>query len=160
MNIEALLRDEALHPLLEFFSKYGSSEQAKETSKKPVQISPSNERNAGQSAPEDDVISKAKAWLAKHTASEVLNLTKWQTHPEKILLLGAYHEANGGTEGWKSSDVEDRYVQAKEGFPKNFPRDIRTAVAQGVVGAVTPRTYRVGRAGWNKIAQAIESLPK
>jgi hypothetical protein len=49
-------------------------------------------------------------------------------------------------------------VRAKETFPANFSRDIATAVNSGLIGAVTPRTYKVGRTGWNKIAESIAKL--
>jgi hypothetical protein len=54
--------------------------------------------------------------------------------------------------------MEERFGQAKEPFPGNFPRDMRAAIDEGVIGAVTPRTYKVGRSGWNKIADAIAKL--
>jgi hypothetical protein len=105
-----------------------------------------------------DQVGTVKHWLASHTASEVLNRIKWETYPEKILLMGAFHESTDGAEGWKSADMEKRFDQAKETFPANFPREIRLAVDSGTVGAVTPRTYKVGRAGWNKIADAVAKL--
>jgi hypothetical protein len=101
----------------------------------------------------------AQKWISKRIASEVLNRIKWETNPEKILLLAAFHETNGGKEGWRSADINERFKQAKEPFPANFSRDIASAVSSGLVGAVTPRTYKVGRAGWNKIADAILKLP-
>jgi hypothetical protein len=97
-----------------------------------------------------------KGWLASHTSSEVLNLIGWDTNTEKILLMGAFHESNGGEEGWRSGDVEQRFSVAGETFPANFYRDLGGAVGESWVGKVTPRTYKVGRAGWNKIAEAIK----
>jgi hypothetical protein len=99
-----------------------------------------------------------KAWLQGLGAAELLNRLKWDSYPEKILLLGAWGEAKGGTTPWKSSDMDEIFKQAKEKPPGNFPRDIRTAIKSGLVRAETPRTYAVTRTGWNKIGQAIATL--
>jgi hypothetical protein len=89
----------------------------------------------------------------------VLNLIGWGANPEKILLLGAFHEANGANDAWRSADMETRFAEAREGFPSNFPRDIRAAIREGLIASVTPRTYRISRTGWNRIADAISKLP-
>jgi len=91
-------------------------------------------------------------------AAELLNRLKWESYPEKILLLGAWNEAKGGTTPWKSSDMDETFRQAKEKTPGNFPRDIRTAIKSGWIHAETPRTYTVTRTGWNKIGHAFASL--
>ncbi len=157
LQTQVLLKDEALAELMQLFARFETSSGSQISSAKQTSSAVEKPSKDASSSGED-AISKVKHWLARHTASEVLNLTKWKSHHEKILLLGAFHESNGGSEGWKSSDIEGRYDQAKETFPTNFPRDIRIAVDEGVVGAVTSRTYKVGRAGWNKIAEAIEKI--
>ena len=100
-----------------------------------------------------------KEFLKKHSAAELLNRLKWDTFPDKILLLGAYHEARGGVVPWRSSDMEEAFKQAKETPPGNFPRDIKTTIKSSWVHNVTPRTYTITRTGWNKIGQALEGLP-
>lgn len=70
--------------------------------------------------------------------------------PEKILLLGAWHEARGGTAPWRSADMDDVFGLAKESPPSNFPRDIKNAIKSGWIHNETPRTYIVTRTGWNK----------
>jgi len=102
--------------------------------------------------------SSIKDWLKCHGAAELLNRFKWDSYPEKILLLGAWHEARGGSSPWRSSDMDETFSQAKEKSPGNFPRDIRTAIKTGLIHAETPRTYMVTRTGWNKIGHAIEAL--
>lgn len=48
-----------------------------------------------------------KDFLRSHGAAELLNRLKWDSFPEKILLLGAWHEARGGTVPWRSADMDD-----------------------------------------------------
>lgn len=88
----------------------------------------------------------------------MLNQVKWESYPERILLLAAWSEAKGETTPWKSSDMDDAFRQAKEKSPSNFPRDIKTAIKSGWIHAETPRTYSVTRTGWNKIGQAFATL--
>jgi len=38
--------------------------------------------------------------------------------PEKILLLGAWHEARGGATPWRSADMDDTFKLAKESPPQ------------------------------------------
>lgn len=99
-----------------------------------------------------------KEWLKSHGAAELLNRFKWDSYPEKILLLGAWHESRGGNSPWRSADMDETFKQAKEKLPGNFPRDIKTAIKTGMIHAETPRTYTITRTGWNKIGQAIETL--
>ena len=69
-----------------------------------------------------------KGVLSSYGAAELLNHLRWDTHPEKILLLAAWHEARGGTAPWKSADMDAVFLNAKERPPANFPRDIKTAI--------------------------------
>jgi hypothetical protein len=75
----------------------------------------------------------AKEWLAKHGAAEVLNNLAWSTFPEKIMALGAYHEAKAGEDfdSWRSSDILARFGEAKDTPPSNFPRDIAAGAHDG-----------------------------
>src|ERR1700737_1066952 len=63
-----------------------------------------------------------KEWLRAHGAAELLNRFKWDTYPEKILLLGAWYESRGGETPWRSADMDETFKQAKEKPPNNFPR--------------------------------------
>ena len=102
-----------------------------------------------------DKESSVREMLAKHAPAEVLNLLKWDTYQDKILILGACHEAKGGGEGWRSADMEKIFAEAKETPPANFPRDISKAIKGGDVRTVTPRTYAVSRTGWNRLSEAL-----
>ena len=99
-----------------------------------------------------------KSVLASYGAAELLNRLRWETHPEKILLLAAWHEARGGSAPWKSADMDTVFMNAKERPPANFPRDIKTAIKSGWIHTHTPRTYSVTRTGWNKISEALSKL--
>jgi hypothetical protein len=96
-----------------------------------------------------------KTRLGSYGAAELLNQLQWDTYPEKILILGAWHEARGGGTPWKSSDMEAVFRQAKEAPPSNFPRDIKAAIKAGGIHTHTPRTYSVTRTGWNRVAEAV-----
>jgi hypothetical protein len=102
--------------------------------------------------------SPVKALLAERGGAELLNQLRWDSYPEKILLLGAWHEARGGTTPWRSADMYDTFKLAKENPPSNFPRDIKNAIRAGWIHNETPRTYVVTRTGWNKVGQALRGL--
>jgi hypothetical protein len=103
----------------------------------------------------------SKEWLAKHSPAEVLNKLAWDTYPEKILALGAYHESKAGEDfdSWRSADITARFAEAKDSPPANFPREIASAIKSMFVAAKTPRTYIVSRTGWIKVSTAISKLP-
>lgn len=145
--MQAQLGDEALNELNALILKYHVGE-AVPSSTDPSATTPSNQ--SGERG------ATVRGWLAKHAPAEVMNLLKWDTYPDKILILGACHEAKGGSEGWKSSDMEKSFAEAKESPPANFPRDIRNAIKSGHVRTVTPRTYAVSRTGWNRLADGLE----
>ena len=98
------------------------------------------------------------AMLNERGGAELLNQLKWQSYPEKILLLAAWHEAREGTTPWRSADMDDTFKLAKETPPSNFPRDIKNAIRSGWIHNETPRTYSITRTGWNKIGQALKEL--
>jgi hypothetical protein len=152
MNTQVILSDEAFPKLLALISEHQSDEAvsvaASNTFTDSLGASSSGERSA-----------VVKAWLRKHSASEILNKIKWDTNAERILLLGAFHESKVETDSWRSADMETRFSEAKETQPANFPRDISTAIKSGIIATVTPRTYIVSRTGWNKIAEALAKLP-
>lgn len=152
LNISANLKDESLAELIRLVQENRDDAPkaisgGAETSGHPANVSP-------EARSEEEV----KEWLRTLGAAELLNLMKWDTYPEKIHLLGAWHESRGGDTPWKSADMDEVFRQAKEKPPNNFPRDIKTAIKSGLIHAETPRSYTVTRTGWNKIGQAIENL--
>lgn len=146
---QVILKDEALASLLKLVSEHQSDELVI-----PAALPPA----ATVVVAATESSKSAKDWFLTVSAPEVLNQIKWSTNPEKVLLLGAFHEARSNEEVWRSADIENRFAEARETFPANFPRDIRTAIKDGLIAPVTPRTYRVSRTGWNKINEAIAKL--
>jgi hypothetical protein len=151
MQMQAFLKDDALVALLTFITAHKSDEVATAPAASAFDLS-STSSGADRSV-------AVKGWLNKHSAAEIFNKIKWDTNPEKILLMGAFHESKVETDSWRSADMETRFSEAKESPPSNFPRDIATGIKSGFIATVTPRTYIVSRTGWNKIADAIAKLP-
>lgn len=159
LNLSANLKDEALTTLLQLIQEkrddsLGASNP--NTSLSTAQaIHPTDSEPAVANGSEDSV----KSVLRGRGGAEILNQLKWDSFPEKILLLAAWHEARGGTTPWRSADMDDAFGLAKESPPSNFPRDIKNAIRSGWVHNETPRTYIVTRTGWNKIGEALKELP-
>lgn len=147
MNVQAWLKDEALPKLIQLTQDFRDEQQASTTTEGDT----SDKAKGGTAVAEQEVSDKLKAY----GAAELLNSIKWDSYPEKIILLAAWHEAHGGNKPWRSADMDEVFKQAKEKAPANFPRDIRQAIKSGCVHAITPRTYEITRTGWNKIAQAL-----
>ena|ERR1041384_3156159 len=156
LNVSANLKDEALTTILQLIQEKRDNSVAAP----PV--------SGGVSAAQGPVLETlvgngseewVKAVLNERGGAELLNQLKWENYPEKILLLGAWHEARGGITPWRSADMDDTFKLAKESPPSNFPRDIKNAIKSGWIHNETPRTYTVTRTGWNKIAQALKELP-
>ena len=156
LNLSANLKDEALTTILQLI-------QEKRDDSAPAALSPGGLPAAQGTAMEAPIVNGSeesiRALLNERGGAELLNQLKWESFPEKILLLGAWHEARGGTTPWRSADMDDTFKLAKEGPPSNFPRDIRNAIKNGWIHNETPRTYTVTRTGWNKIGQALKELP-
>jgi len=146
LAMQAQLADEALAEIITLIQKHRVEEQV---------VSPAEPAASGIANQSGEKESVVRAWLAKHAPAEVLNFLKWDTYPEKILVLAACHEARGGGEGWRSADMDKLFAEAKEGPPANFPRDISSAIKAGDIRPVTPRTYAISRSGWNKLADAL-----
>ena len=104
-----------------------------------------------------DAMMFAKDWLLKHTAFEALGLIGWRTSAEKIVILGAFHEAKFECERWLSADMASRFSDASEPFPLNFARDAGTAIKKNLITYVTRGAYKVSPTGWSKIAEAISA---
>jgi hypothetical protein len=151
---QVVLKDAALAPLLALVSEHQSDEPPVST----MAIQPAPPPAASIVVAATEVSATIKEWLLKHSPTEILNRFEWVTNPEKILLLGAFHEAASSNEVWRSADIEERFREARETFPTNFPRDIKNAIRAGLIQGVTARTYRVSRTGWNRIKEAIEKI--
>jgi hypothetical protein len=152
MAIQAHMKDEALPELIKLTQEYREEISAVADSPSST-VGPTTASLAATNNEE-----AVKNLLKSHGAAELLTLVKWESFPDKILLLGAWHEARGGGTPWRSADMDALFSQAKEKSPKNFPRDIRQAIKSGWIHAVTPRTYSVTTTGWRRIGEAIHRL--
>lgn len=149
MSISATVKDEALPKLIELSQEFRDEEG-------PVQQTVEPSATTAKAAPFTGNSEEAvKAYLKDYGAAELLNRLRWDSYPEKILLLGAWFEARGGSIPWKSADMDEVFKQAKEKPPANFPRDVKQAIKAAWIHPVTPRTYSVTRTGWNKLAEAF-----
>ena len=153
LNVSASLKDEALTTILQLI-------QEKRDDSAPAKATSITQASTGQGAATESLLGNdseeaIKALLNDRGGAELLNQLRWDSFPEKILLLAAWHEARGGTTPWRSADMDDTFKLAKESPPSNFPRDIKNAIKSGWIHNETPRTYVVTRTGWNKIGQAL-----
>ena len=153
MVIQAHVKDEALSELIKLTQEY-REENRPQNEASMATTSLSSGGSSFGSVNEGDV----KNWLKSHGAAELLTLVRWDSFPEKILLLGSWHEAQGSNTPWRSADMDAIFLQAKEKAPGNFPRDIKQAIKSGWIHAATPRTYTVTGTGWRKIGDAIQRL--
>jgi hypothetical protein len=152
LNLQASVRDEALTELIKITQEFRDLEVATTTTQMPIALDePSAKAFQSSSGNEESV----RAQLTVYGAGELLNHIRWDTYPEKIVLLAAWYEARGGTVPWKSADMDAVFKQAKEAAPSNFPRDIKISIKSGWIHTHTPRTYSVTRTGWNKIGDAL-----
>ena len=145
--MQAQLDDKALGEAIALIQKHRVEEAPSFVAEQPVATANNRDKE-----------SSVREALAKHAPAEVLNLLKWDTHQDKILILGACHEARGGGEGWRSADMDKLFAEAKEALPGNFPREISKAIKGGDIRPVTPRTYAVSRTGWNRLADALAKI--
>lgn len=150
INLSASLKNEALSELIQLSQKFRDDTEV------PVQTAAGGEKYANI-APTGNSEEAIKSHLKNYAAAELLNHLRWDSYPEKILLLGAWFEAKGGTVPWKSADIDEVFKQAKEKPPGNFPRDIKQAIKAAWIGPMTARTYCVTRTGWNKLAEAFNA---
>jgi hypothetical protein len=155
LNVSASLKDEALTTILQLIQE--KRDDSIPTSPISTLQAPTGQGIGSESLLANDTEDAIKAALNERGGAELLNQLRWESFPEKILLLAAWHEARGGTTPWRSADMDDTFKLAKESPPANFPRDIKTAIKSGWIHNETPRTYVVTRTGWNKIAQALRS---
>ena len=146
------MKDEALPALIKLTQEYREESSPSGESLVGAIVSPVG--NSPGASGEDAVKSRLKS----QGAAELLTLVKWESFPEKILLLGAWHEARGGSTPWRSADMDGFFSQAKERPPANFPRDIKQAIKSGWIHAVTPRTYTLTGTGWRRIGEALQRL--
>jgi hypothetical protein len=149
MNISATLKDEALPKLIELSQEFRDDAGAVQ---QMIEPSTRSSKDAPLTSNSEEAV---KAYLKDYGAAELLNRLRWDSYPEKILLLGAWFEARGGSIPWKSADMDEVFKQAKEKPPANFPRDVKQAIKAAWIHPVTPRTYSVTRTGWNKLAEVL-----
>jgi hypothetical protein len=149
MNISAALKDEALPKLIQLTQEFRDDLGPVQQTGDPPSMH-SREALLGPNSEE-----AVRGYLKDYGAAELLNRLRWDSYPEKILLLSAWFEARGGTVPWKSADMDDVFKQSKEKPPANFPRDIKQAIKAAWIHPITPRTYAVTRTGWNKLAEAL-----
>jgi hypothetical protein len=150
LSIAATLKDEALPKLIEL------SQEFRDDINPPIESSvPPVAAHLKDAPPANNSEEAVKGYLKEYGAAELLNRLRWDSYPEKILLLSAWFEARGGTVPWKSADMDEVFKQAKEKPPANFPRDIKQAIKAAWIHPITPRTYAVTRTGWNKLSEAL-----
>jgi hypothetical protein len=155
LNLQASVTNDALTELITITQKFRDQDAVSAAAATVPLTAAAEATTDGSTAVNEEIL---KARLTSFGAAELLNQLRWDTYPEKILLLGAWHEARGGTTPWKSSDMDSVFRQAKEGAPSNFPRDIKVAIKSGWIHTHTPRTYSVTRTGWNRVADALSKL--
>jgi len=153
LNVSASLKDEALTTILQLIQE--KREDSAPTTATSITHASTSQGAATESLLGNDSEEAIKTLLNARGGAELLNQLRWESFPEKILLLAAWHEARGGTTPWRSADMDDTFKLAKESPPSNFPRDIKNAIKSGWIHNETPRTYVVTRTGWNKIGQAL-----
>jgi len=153
LNVSASLKDEALTSILQLIQE--KRDDSAPTTPTSIAQAPAGQGAGIESLLGNDSEEVTKAVLTDRSGAELLNQLRWESFPEKILLLAAWHEARGGVTPWRSADMDDTFKSAKESPPSNFPRDIKNAIKSGWIHNETPRTYVVTRTGWNKIGQAL-----
>jgi hypothetical protein len=156
LNVAANLKDEALSTILQLIQERRDDAVPAVTG--PVAQVPPAAHELGGAPLGNGMEDSVRAKLRDLGGAELLNQLKWESFPEKILLLGAWHEARGGETPWRSADMDDTFRLVKESPPSNFPRDIKNAIKSGWIHNETPRTYIVTRTGWNKIGQALSEI--
>jgi hypothetical protein len=155
LNLSANLKDEALASVIQLIQE--KRDESATAVPAPISIG-ANRLIEGDTLTGNDTEESIKESLKTRGGAELLNQLKWDSFPEKILLLGAWHEARGGIAPWRSADMDETFKLAKESPPANFPRDIKNAIKSGWIHNETPRTYVVTRTGWNKIGHTLRSL--
>ncbi len=153
MAIQAQIKDEALTELIKLTQEF--REESSATTDPAVGATGPSGGNLLLGSGSEDAV---KNLLKSHGAAELLTLIKWESYPDKILLLGAWHEARGGSTPWRSADMDALFSQSKEKPPANFPRDIKQAIKSGWVHAATARTYTVTGTGWRRMGEALQRL--
>ncbi|MBM3851640.1 MAG: hypothetical protein FJ399_00630 [Verrucomicrobia bacterium] len=157
LNISANLKDEALVAAIQLVQQH--RDDSIPTIPIPTTASLSGPAGNSDTMAGPVTEEEIKTTLRNRGGAELLNQLGCDSFPEKILLLGAWHEARGGTTPWRSADMDEIFKLAKESPPANFPRDIKNAIKSGWIHNETPRTYVVTRTGMQKIGQALRSLP-
>jgi hypothetical protein len=157
------LKDAALPVILQLVQKHRDGGKQLSQESKAAGVTPTPAAATAQVTPTlraDDTASTVLN-LKSRGAAEALNEIGWEQMTEKILLLGAWHEARGGETPWQKAEIKSAFEQAREKLPGNLSRDIGKAVTSGWVNLATARSYTITRTGWNKIGAAFAgTLPK
>src|SRR5712691_8265684 len=96
LSIAATLKDEALPKLIEL------SQEFRDDIGPPIEsTSPAVAPHPKDAPPGNNSEDAVKGYLKEYGAAELLNRLRWDSYPEKILLLSAWFEARGGTVPWK-----------------------------------------------------------
>src|SRR5258708_2162980 len=99
LTLTANLKDEALAPILQLIQeKPDDSGSAKPN---PVAQVPVGLRTVSEISIANDPEDSVKSLLRERGGAELLNQLRWDSFQEKILLLGAWHEARGGSTPWR-----------------------------------------------------------
>src|SRR5262245_20428263 len=109
LNLQAAVTDDALPELITITQKF-RDQDATSSSATGAPAAPGKEPANGAAGPLSEDMLKTR--LGSYGAAELLNQLQWDTYPEKILLLGAWHEARGGSTPWKCSDMDSVFRQA------------------------------------------------
>ena len=94
LNLQAAVTDDALPDLITITQKFRDQDV---TSSAGGASSPGAGKELpanGSGGPLSEEMLKTR--LGSYGAAELLNQLQWDTYPEKILVLGAWHEARGG----------------------------------------------------------------
>src|SRR6266436_2500575 len=104
LTVSANLKDEALTTILQLIQEK-RDDSAPTIPISTVQAPVGQIVGTDSLLPGNDGEEAIKAVLNERGGAELLNQLRWDSFPEKILLLAVWHEARGGTTPWRSADM-------------------------------------------------------
>src|SRR5260221_12662131 len=133
LNLSANLRDDSLAALIQLVQENRDESVASPSSLTDVAAGIANTPIADAPRPltghnNEQAI---KELLKDHGAAELLNRLKWDSFPEKILLLGAWYEARGGANPWRRSELGETFNEAQENPAPDFPPELKKPLKHG-----------------------------